>query len=494
MRILSHSRGVSQYKKLAALAPVLFLAACLQTPGEQAPLTVLTPPPETSEADQDTPTTLPLETTTAPLDPEPEEPVAEVTAPALPSNVEVRRRTRPVQQVDVPPVQQEGDTVKIALLLPLSGENAELGALLFNAAELALFQLGSSHIELLPRDTGGTAEGAAQAAQNALASGAQLILGPVFASSVRAVAPIAQLGRVTVLAFTTDRRLAGDGVFVMGYTPEEQVARILQYSGSQGLTQLAALVPDTPYGNKVLNAVNRVGAQYGTQLLDIVQYPPDAESLSDRMKNAIQDIAQYGARREAWEIRKNSLESRLAADPDNTALQRQLEAHNRRDTIGGVNYQALVLPESGARLRVVASLLPHYDVDPGEVQLLGTGLWADPSLGREPALQGGWFAAPSLQADTRFRTTYERAYGTQPPLIASLVYDSIALATILAPNGVPNYTLPALTNPNGFRGSQGIFRLLPEGVVEHGLAVIELTPDGFQEIDPAPTSFQVLTN
>ena len=413
----------------------------------------------------------------------------------LPGQVKLRRRRglEPVR-IDVPPVQKEGDTVKVAVLLPLSGEHSSLAETLFNAAELALFQSGVTSIELLPRDTRGTTDGAATAAQSALASGAQLIIGPVFADSVAAVAPIARLGRVKVLSFTTDKRVVGDGVFAIGFTPEEQVDRILQYATSQGLTNLAALVPDTPYGNKVLNTVNLAGSKYGAQMMDIVQYPPDAESLSERMKLSIQDIAQYAARRESWKIRKKELEQQLAADPENPVLEKALEILLRRDTLGKLNYQALVLPESGARLRVVASFLPHYDIDPGDVRLLGTGLWADPSLGREPALNGGWFAGPSLTTDRSFHKTYKRAYGEYPPMIASLAYDAVALSAVLAPKGIPDYSMAALTNPNGFVGSQGVFRLLSSGVSQHSLAILELTPDGLKEVDPAPTSFSSVVN
>lgn len=475
----------------------LFVTACAQQ-SQLAPVTIETIKPQNSPIPSTVsqPETIPDTEIAEQAPAEPPE-VTEAPQDALiPSEVTLRRRqiSAPAIETDVPPVQKEGDTVKVAVLVPLSGEYASLGETLLHAAELALFQLGMSTLELLPRDTQGTAEGAAAAAQNALTSGAQLIVGPVFAHSTVAVAPVARLARVKVLSLTTDQRVAGDGVFVMGFTPEEQVDRILKYVTSQGLTKIAALVPDTPYGNKVLNTVNLAGAKYGAEMVDIVQYPPDAESLSEEMKSAIQDIAQYAARREAWQIAKRRLEQRVAADPDNDTLQNQLESLLRRDTLGGLNYQALVLPESGARLRVVSSLLPHYDVDPGDVRLLGTGLWADPSLGREPALNGGWFAGPSLDNKQPFFTIFERAYGMRPPVIAALMYDAIALAGILAPDGTPNYTTEALTNPNGFAGSQGVFRLTETGVVEHSLAVIELTAEGLTEIDPAPESFQPFSN
>ena len=115
--------------------------------------------------------------------------------------------------------------IRVGLLLPLSGPHAELGKSLLNAAQLALFDVAGQGFALLPVDTQGTAPGAAAAARRALDGGARLILGPVFAPSVAAVAPIARAGGVKVVSFSNDRAVAGNGVYVMGFTPETQIRR-----------------------------------------------------------------------------------------------------------------------------------------------------------------------------------------------------------------------------------------------------------------------------
>ncbi len=138
-----------------------------------------------------------------------------------------------------------------------------------------------------------------------------------------------------------------------------------------------------------------------------------------------------------------------------------------------------------------APLLPYYDVDPRAVKFLGTGLWDDASLTREPPLAGAWFPAPPPEAHAQFLTRYRRAYGTTPPRIASLGYDAVSLAIALS--ALPEderFTPQALTNPQGFAGVDGIFRFMPGGETERGLAVLEIRPTGAVVIDPAPTSFQ----
>ncbi|WP_446924839.1 ABC transporter substrate-binding protein, partial [Klebsiella pneumoniae] len=85
------------------------------------------------------------------------------------------------------------NTVRVGLLLPLSGRGSEIGPALRNAAEMALFDAGVENFELLPRDTGGTSEGAAAAAESALVDGARLIIGPLFADNVPAVRDVATI-------------------------------------------------------------------------------------------------------------------------------------------------------------------------------------------------------------------------------------------------------------------------------------------------------------
>src|SRR5690606_37215313 len=170
----------------------------------------------------------------------------------------------------------------------------------------------------------------------------------------------------------------------------------------------------------------------------------------------------------------------------------ELKALEKRDTVGDVAYQAVFVPEGGAELRALAPLLPYYDIDPRKVKFLGTGLWDDPSLTREPALEGGWFPAPPSEAHAQFVERYRRVYGAEPPRIASLAYDAVSLAVALSakPEG-ERFSDQSLTTPDGFAGVDGIFRFLPGGQTERGLAVMEMRPGGAVVADPAPASFAV---
>ncbi|MCZ6495737.1 MAG: penicillin-binding protein activator [Alphaproteobacteria bacterium] len=403
--------------------------------------------------------------------------------------------------------------IRVGLLLPLSGPHAELGKSLLNAAQLALFEVAGQGFALLPVDTQGTAEGAAAAARRALDRGARLILGPVFAPSVAAVAPIAQAGGVQVVSFSNDRAVAGNGVYVMGFMPETQIRRVMTYARDRGLKRLVGLVPDGPYGDRVEQILRSLIPVLGLDLKTVARYRGQS---TEALAPVIKRLANYDARRGVLLARRKELK----AESDE-ASKRALKRLEKFDTLGGVDFDGVFLPQGGASLRALAPLLRFYDIDPRKVRVLGTVEWNDPILATEPALYGGWFIAPSPAARQGFETAYKKAFGSPAPPVASLAYDATSLAAVIArppdpaaapvarvagaaarptpvppPSAAPGqvFTRHALTAANGFAGADGIFRLLPSGLVERGFAVMEVRERRFVVVSPAPLTFQRMGN
>jgi branched-chain amino acid transport system substrate-binding protein len=343
----------------------------------------------------------------------------------------------------------EAEKVKVALLVPLTGNGSELGQAMLDAAQMALFELADERFELLPRDTRGTPSGAADAARDALADGARLVLGPLFSPDVTATRPTVQAAGVNMLAFSNDWTQAGNGTYIMGFVPGDQIRRVAGYAHAQGLNRFAALVPRNSLGDAVATALQDSARRDGFQIARIERFDPSA--------------------------------------PDPTPAIRSLA------TATSGNMDAMVIAEGGQKARTVAQLLPAFEIDPNKVRLLGTGQWDDPTLGREPALVGGWYANADPAARKDFEDRFQAVYNRKPPRLATLAYDATALAAVLArTGGATAFDPETLTNPNGFAGVDGIFRLRPDGLVERGLAVIEITRDGSRVIDPAPSSFEAM--
>ena len=369
-------------------------------------------------------------------------------------------------------------TVKVGLLLPLSGRYARQGDAILNAAQLALFDIGDEQFRLLPFDTGGTAAGAADAAANALAASTSLILGPLLSEEVTAAAPLAEAAGVRVVAFSTDPDVAGNGVYLIGHTSLQQVERIVGQAFKAGYRRFAALAPDTPYGRAVVAQYRAVLDRLGGELTRIGFYGADAADAAD----IVRDIADYDTRTAALER-----ERELLAERDDAMSRRALTRLDALHTLGEVDFDAILLADGGARLRQVAPLVPYYDIDPAKVRLLGLGLWNDPLLLGEPALVGAWYVAPPPEAEATFRRRYEQAYGRPPLRIAALAYDATALAAALGRRDRgADFSDRMLTTRRGFFGAAGAFRFLESGFSERGLAVLEIGEGGKTTVLDAP--------
>jgi ABC-type branched-subunit amino acid transport system substrate-binding protein len=334
--------------------------------------------------------------------------------------------------------------VKVAILLPLTGKNAALGQAMLNAAQQAVFDTADNRFELMPRDTGASDDTATTAARDAVASGAQLIIGPLFAANIPAVRSITAPGDINMLTLSTDTSQAGPGVFVMGFTPGPQVDRVVAYAIAHGLHHFAALIPDNPYGALVGPAFEQAVARYGGTVTAMETYDPIKRDSDAHIKN-------------------------LAAHHD--------------------QIDALFLPEGGGDITAISNQLAAAGFDNHTTRLLGTGLWDVPALAKQaPFIVSGWYAASDPAARQGFIKAYTSTYGQEPPRLATLGYDATALAAVLAKRGA-HFNVIDLTNPNGFAGLDGIFRLTQQGLVERGLAVNEVDPQGAHVIDPAPRSF-----
>lgn len=364
-----------------------------------------------------------------------------------------------------------GGNQRIAILLPLTGPRAELGQSMLQAAQLALASPGSPQLD--PKDTGGTPQGAAAAAQAAVAGGDRLILGPLTSGETAAVAPIARNADIAVLAFTNDPAQAQPGVWTLGITPGQQVRRLIAAAQGQGKTQLAALLPDNDLGRAMAQALNQAVTAAGLA-------PPAIRMHSTGMASinaAAKDLSDYANRR-------GPIEAKIKQARElHTAEGRRQAAELAKTPIPPPNFNGLLLADTGEALGEVAALLPYYDVDRSAVQLMGPNIWASPSSG-SGQVPGAWYAAPDPASRTEFEQSFMGHYNTAPPGVADLAYDAASIARVLSANG--GYSVSALTQQAGYTGVDGWFALLPDGEVRRGLALFQVERGGGQMIEPAP--------
>jgi len=334
--------------------------------------------------------------------------------------------------------------VKVGLILPLSASgNAGVAALsLKNAAEMALAEFQNPNIQLLIKDDAGSPQGAQQRAQEAVNEGAEIMLGPLFALSVPSVAQVARTRSISVIAFSTDSSIAGRGVYLLSFLPESDVNRIVDYSASIGKKSFAAMLPDNAYGNVVEAAFKTAVSRRGGRIVAFEKYGADRATPARAVATSL-----------------GQADALLIADDGDSVVA-----------------TADALTAAGANLR--------------NIQLLGTGLWDNPRVLGNPALQGGLFAAPDPAGLRAFSGRYRTRYGGEPVRTATLAYDAVALVAALArTQGAQRFSSDVLQNPSGFSGIDGLFRFRPDGSNERGLAVMRVGSGGGVPVAGSPKSF-----
>ncbi len=349
----------------------------------------------------------------------------------------------------------------VAILLPLTGPNAEVGQALLRAAQLALDQPGAPKLDA--RDTGGTPSGAADAAKSALAAGAGLILGPLTGSETAAVAPLAKASGVPVLAFTSDAALAQPGVWALGITPGQQVRRLVLAVQADGKTRIAAVLPKNAFGDALARGLTAAAAPAGLPEPKVVRYDNSFAALNAALK----DASDYTARHGTATGRREPADAAQQAPPPPPPI------------------DALLLGAAGESLGQAVPLLAFYDVGPEQVRILGPALWAR-EASKLSALAGAWYAAPDPAQHAAFEQRYAAKYNAAPRELVSLAYDAAGIARVAAENG--GFTPAALARPEGFTGADGLLALLPDGQVRRGLALFEIDHGGSHIVQPAPQS------
>lgn len=341
--------------------------------------------------------------------------------------------TKMSSQNEIPPaVAADGAVnagmVKVAILLPLSGQHANIGQSMLQAAQLAVFDMGYDNFELMPQDTGGTAQGASAAAALAINDGAQLILGPLFADEVRAVKPIAAGRNISMLAFSTDWTIAGNGTYIMGFLPFGQVERIADFASRKGLKRAAVAAPADTYGSTASGKFESEASERGITI------------------------------------------TRALSDPN--------------------GYDAVFIPAGGAELSNILLRVTNKNAqklgtglwDDARVAAMPdmNGAWfAAPS----PSARKGF--------ETRYQSTYGAPPVRIATLAYDATALAVTLGkTGVGTGRGPAFDSASLTSPNGFAGVDGIMRFSTSGLIERGMSVLEIRNGQINEIDKAPGAFR----
>jgi Periplasmic binding protein len=345
-----------------------------------------------------------------------------------------------------------GGSVQVALLIPSgSGQSQDelFGQNLENAARLAMADLSGVKIDLRVYKTGGSPAQASALAKQAVDEGAQVILGPFYSEEANAAGLAVANSGVNVMAFSNNAAIAGGNVFVLGQTFDNTARRLATYAVRNGKSKILIVHDRNVAGEVGKTAIERGVSAAGGTVVGVTSYEFSQNGIVQASQGIVATARSSGA----------------------TAL--------------------FLTADTAGALPLISQLLVDNGIDRATTQFIGLTRWdIPPATLALPGVQGGWFALPDPGLYAQFQGRYQAAYGSQPVPVAGLAYDGIAAIGALArkSNGAP-ITREALTQGAGFAGVSGIFRLLPNGTNERGLAVATIRGGQVVVIDGAPRSF-----
>ncbi|HEY3803186.1 MAG TPA: penicillin-binding protein activator [Kofleriaceae bacterium] len=327
-----------------------------------------------------------------------------------------------------PPV----DPSTIAVLLPLSGRFAGLGAELRAAIELA--PADGTHWLFL--DTRGEPDGAVAAVDAALAKGAVAIVGPVGAREVLAAARAAALRDLPIaLLGPQDGADAAAGVFRLVDSPADEGRAVAQLAKAEHFPTVGVLAPRDDVGAESADAFVAEAEQLGLQVVANATYDPTGGDVEPDIRAFLNLVPANNPRLAEWLAHHDKKHTLQTFTPD-------------------APYSLLYIPDRYDRAAIVAAFLPYYGVElhtsdtldtdelrhkhggivPPIVQLVGGAGWHHDSLPKRggDAVQGAlivdaFAGAQGGDAAAQFASAFQQKTGRPPSTAAAEAYDAATL-------------------------------------------------------------------
>ena len=372
----------------------------------------------------------------------------------------------------------------IAVLLPLTGQNANVGKTIRKSVEIAVLESGKKNLNVSFYDTNRDFQ---HSIDSALSTNPTVIIGPVFSNNVKSLRD-QRPEHIPVLSFTSDATAIGDGVTTMNLMPTNGIEAIVHQMRVDNAGKFIIFAPDTTSGQLLAGTAKNAASIYDLSLGGIFYYTPgDPESIKSAASSASMYNTRTSAHTRARQVLSDILINERLTALEKSSLNSQLNKLSKTDTIGRIPYNAILFLGDGNDTKSLASYLRYYDVAARDAKFYGTTMWDGSDIASDITMSGAKYTTlPPISP--RFSNLYERVSGTQPDRLASFGYDAANMAIGMIYSGTPAASY--LFNPSGYIGSDGLFRLTPSGASERALRIVAL--DGFgtvTEISPAPSDF-----
>ena len=357
------------------------------------------------------------------------------------------------------------EKIKIGLLIPLTGENSEIGESIINSVGLAVNKINNSSIEIIPKDTGSNSDMALDAAIELSNLGVKIIIGPVFNESL---AYLNKVNEITFLALTNKNNNFSKNIINAGINATSQLRAIDRFIKLEKIKKTIFLTPDMDFKNEIEVAISRSKIKVKKNYV----YNTDPTKLTEQ----IEKITRY-------QIRKQNLQDEITrlekSDESNKEL--LIERLKKRDTLGNVNFDSVVISDFDESLKSVTTSLLYTDVSPKEKYFITLNQWFDESLLKETSSQPLYFPSVNKNNYEEFSSEYYEKYNLYPNQLSFLSYDLVGLVyyLILQNDNIIDQTMFA--KKTLFKGKVGIFEI-QDNKINHILNFYKVEDEKFKKI------------
>ena len=355
--------------------------------------------------------------------------------------------------------------IRIGLVVPLSGEYSFVGESIIKSVRLALNQINDERFEIVPEDSGANPIDTLRASKKLYTQGIKIIIGPVFNESSRY---LDELKEVTFISLTNKIYGNPPNVISAGVNAISQLNTIDKFRKINEIERSIILIPRTDYRKEIDEALTKTELK----LKDKFFYDTDPTLLTAQ----IEKITRYPQRKQ------NLLdEIKRIEDSNLTNKEKKVENLKKKDTLGGINFDSVIIADFDESLKSVATSLLYTDVSSTRVSYITLNQWFDDSLLKETSLQPLYFPSINKENYENFKSEYKDAYQKNANQLSFLSYDLVGLVYFLIYSNNFNLDKNIFYKKNKFKGKIGIFEI-DKNVITHQLNFYSIDKEKFIKI------------
>ena len=362
-------------------------------------------------------------------------------------------------------VLKANEKIKIGLLVPLTGENSEIGESIIKSVRLAINKINNPSIEIIPKDTESKPKITLEAAEELANLGVKIIIGPVFNESL---IYLGKLNEITFLALTNRNNNYSKNIINVGINATSQLNAINKFVKLNKIEKIIFLTPDMSFKNEIEEAI----LNSKIKILENHIYDTDPTKLTKQ----IEKITHY-------EVRKQNLEDEIVRleKSNQSNKERLIERLKKKDTLGGVNFDSVIIADFDESLKSVTTSLLYTDVSPKQKYFITLNQWFDESLLKETSSQPLYFPSANKNNYDVFSSEYYEKYNQYPNQLSFLSYDLVGLVyyLILQNNSIIDQNM--FSKNTLFKGKVGIFEI-KNNKVNHILNFYKVEDKKFKKV------------